>query len=58
MRNGILYDLNDKSALDDTPEQRECTYTETSSPDFNHLPHLTETTARPLAPHPRHRTRV
>jgi putative transposase len=30
----------------------------TSSPDFNHLPHLTETTARPFAPHPRHRTRV
>src|SRR6202011_4948215 len=29
----------------------------TSSPDFNHLPHLTDTTARPLAPHPRYRTR-
>ena len=27
-RNGILYDLNDKSALDDTPEQRERTYAE------------------------------
>jgi cyclohexanone monooxygenase len=28
MRNGILYDLNDKSALDDPPEQRERTYAE------------------------------
>jgi cation diffusion facilitator CzcD-associated flavoprotein CzcO len=28
MRNGILYDLNDKSALDDTPEERERTYAE------------------------------
>ena len=28
MRNGILYDLNDKSALDDTPEQRERIYAE------------------------------
>jgi len=28
MRNGILYDLNDKSALDDTPEQRKRTYAE------------------------------
>jgi cation diffusion facilitator CzcD-associated flavoprotein CzcO len=28
MRNGILYDVNDKSALDDTPEERERTYVE------------------------------